>query len=135
MLRASAALPLLLATEAYAQSDNASDRAKERAKVRAEKVMDYWTPERVEAAQPRDMVIDHRSLAYRRGKGNSLKPHGHKQAAELTASTKRVKMQDTRIRRAKPGSDRTLPTVTNTAPGRRRHDRRGPDLFCDRHGQ
>ena len=73
LLRASAALPLLLATEAYAQSDNASDRAKERAKVCAEKVMDYWTPESVEAAQLRDMVIDHRGLAYRRGKGNSLK--------------------------------------------------------------
>ena len=115
LLRASAALPLLVATTAYAQSDNASDRAKERANERARKVMEHWTPERVDAAQPRDMVIDHRGLAYRRGKGGKLKPHGHKTEAELTANTRRVKV-DTKTPRRKPGSDQTPPTVASTTP-------------------
>ncbi len=116
LLCACAALPLLVATQAAAQSDNASDRAKERADARAEKVLKHWTKARIDAAQPRDMVIDHRGLAYERGKDGKLKPHGHDRPAELTATTPKIKLKD-RETRAKPGSDRTPPTVTSVTPG------------------
>ena len=116
LLRASAALSLMVAVEAGAQSPNASDRAKDKANERARKVMEHWTPERVEAAQPRDLVIDHRGLGYVRGKGNKLKPHGHSTGSELTSTTGTAKPQGEKTPRAKPGSDRTPPTVTSMDP-------------------
>ena len=107
-LRASAVLPLLLAVEATAKGP--SDRA--------QKVFDHWTAERIEAAEPRDMLIDHRGKAYVRGKKGKLKPHGHNTAAELTASTPVVKAEP--ITRAKNNKkrnrDTTPPTVTSTSP-------------------
>lgn len=44
---------------------------------RALAVSKYWTAERMAAAQPRDFVLDHRGLAYLKGKGGVLKPYGH----------------------------------------------------------
>ncbi|MEN8238985.1 MAG: hypothetical protein ABFR53_07270 [Actinomycetota bacterium] len=49
---------------------------------RRQKVIDHWTPERRAAAQPRDMVIDHRGLGYIRRADGSLQPHGHQISAE-----------------------------------------------------
>ena len=111
-LRAGAAASILaVAATASAQSDNASDRAKDRAK----KVFEHWTPERVEAAEPRDLVIDHRGKAFIRGKKGKLRPHGHADAPELTSTTGTAKPKD-REQRRKPGSDTTPPTVTSTSP-------------------
>lgn len=44
---------------------------------RALAVSKYWTAERMAAAQPRDFALDHRGLAYLKGKGGVLKPYGH----------------------------------------------------------
>jgi hypothetical protein len=43
---------------------------------------EYWTPERVAAAQPRDLVIDARGLGYLRRANGSLSPYGHSVAAQ-----------------------------------------------------
>jgi hypothetical protein len=61
---------------AVAQAPQASDRAKE---VAATKV--FWTSKRIAAAQPRDLVIDHRGMAYLKGKGGKLSPYGHSNPA------------------------------------------------------
>lgn len=37
---------------------------------------DQWTPERVAATQPRDIVIDNRGLGYLRGANGALAPMG-----------------------------------------------------------
>lgn len=50
--------------------------------ARAQKVFDFWTAERVAQAKPRDLVLDHRGLAYLRGVDGSLAPYGHSVRAE-----------------------------------------------------
>ncbi|MCH7584195.1 MAG: hypothetical protein IH941_03435 [Acidobacteria bacterium] len=42
---------------------------------------EYWTPERVASAVPRDLVIDHRGLGYLRSADGGLEPYGHSVAA------------------------------------------------------
>ena len=106
-LRAGAALSLLAATAANAQSPNASPRA--------QKVFDHWTAERIEAAEPRDMLIDHRGKAYIRGKKGKLKPHGHSDAPELTSNTRRIQ-GNIRID-DRQTQDNQAPTVTARSPG------------------
>ena len=70
-------LTLIFSFGAFAQSDNASDRAKQRTAA----VIEYWTPAKRAAAQPRDMVIDSRGLAYMKGRNGVLTPYGHSIAA------------------------------------------------------
>lgn len=50
---------------------------------RAKKVFDFWTPERMENVQPRDLVIDHRGLGYLKRTDGSLEPYGHSVAPGL----------------------------------------------------
>ncbi len=83
---------------------------------RVDDVAAYWTPQRVAAAQPRDLVIDSRGLGYERGANGSLIPHGHSTPARL----EQLVLTD-RAPAAKPdggGSDSTPPTVTMNAPGK-----------------
>lgn len=61
---------------AHAQAPQASDRAKEVAATKA-----FWTKERINAAQPRDFVIDERGYAYLIGRGGKLEPYGHSKPA------------------------------------------------------
>src|SRR5262245_53283507 len=49
----------------------------------ADEVVSYWTPERIAAAQPRDLVIDSRGLGYLRGRGGALSPYGHSVSPRL----------------------------------------------------
>lgn len=49
---------------------------------RAQESFAYWTDERVAAAMPRDLVIDHRGLGYLRSADGALSPYGHSVAAE-----------------------------------------------------
>jgi len=51
---------------------------------RAQKVFNYWTAERVAKAQPRDLVIDGRGLAYLKGVDGVLTPYGHSIKPGLT---------------------------------------------------
>ncbi|MEP6388975.1 MAG: hypothetical protein ABJ056_03530 [Halioglobus sp.] len=61
---------------AFAQAPQASDRAKQVAATKA-----FWNSKRIASAQPRDFVLDHRGLAYLKGKGGKLSPYGHKSPA------------------------------------------------------
>ena len=91
----------LLGAPAHADSDKAAKRAA---------VIDYWTPARRAAAQPRDMVIDHRGLGYLRRVDGSLQPHGHQVAAETRGNLAPM---------AKPGgagSDTEAPNISNLDP-------------------
>ena len=76
-LGAAAATAVLFAVAAHAQSENASPRA--------QAVMDYWSPGKRAAAQPRDLYIDHRGLAFSKDKRGAYKAVGHGKKFELEA--------------------------------------------------
>lgn len=78
ILAALAVLVSMIATVGVAGAGGGPD---DRPAADAAAAFDYWTPERVAAAQPRDFVIDHRGLGYLRGANGSLSPHGHGVAA------------------------------------------------------
>jgi hypothetical protein len=82
---------------------------------RGDAVAAHWTAARQRAAIPRDLVIDQRGLAFRRGARGTLVPHGHG-AGQLYASAPKAKPAPG----AKPGSgDKTPPTIgtRDPAPG------------------
>ena len=94
MLCASAGVvSVALPFAAHAQSARALD-------ARAARVLEYWTPERRAAAEPRDLVIDERGLGYLRARSGTLTPHGHGFAPLATAQA----------------SDVTGPAITNMTP-------------------
>ena len=66
----------------------------------AQRVFKYWTPERVASAQPRDLVIDERGLAYLRLAGGKLVPYGH----DIKPNAKPV------------NGDTTPPTIDSMSP-------------------
>jgi hypothetical protein len=72
-------------------------------------VIDYWTPARRAAAQPRDLVVDHRGLGYLRRADGSLRPHGH-QVASVAAQ------QPTPQAKPVGGGDTTPPSISNMDP-------------------
>ncbi|MGI9577561.1 MAG: trypsin-like serine peptidase [Microthrixaceae bacterium] len=81
---------------------------------RPDDVAAYWTPQRVAAAQPRDLVIDSRGLGYDRSPNGSLTPHGHSTPARLEQV-----VLDRQAPTKKPsggGNDTTPPLVTHIAP-------------------
>lgn len=69
-------------------AQGASDRGVEASGGRAEhdRVVAFWTPERVARAVPRDPVFDDRGLAYLRGANGSLTPLGHSTPARVRAT-------------------------------------------------
>jgi hypothetical protein len=74
----------LFGAQAHADNDKAAKRAA---------VIEYWTPARRAAAQPRDMVIDHRGLGYLRRADGSLQPHGHQVEAAATGEYKKPRLR------------------------------------------
>ena len=71
----------LIATSLFgANAEAASDKAAKR-----KAVIDFWTAEQRAAAQPREMLIDHRGLGYLRRVDGSLQPYGHQVAAGQSA--------------------------------------------------
>ena len=54
---------------------------------RAADVVDHWTPHRLAAAEPRDLLIDERGLGYRSDDDGRLTPHGHGRPAVVAAPT------------------------------------------------
>ena len=89
----------LFSATANAQSEEAARRAA---------VLKHWTADRRAAAQPRDLVIDHRGLGYLRRQDGTLSPHGH----QIKAENSNV------VPNAKPGggSDSSPPTISNLDP-------------------
>jgi hypothetical protein len=51
---------------------------------------DYWTPERLDSAVPRDLVVDNRGLGYLRGANGGLSPYGHSIATAVEPLTSSV---------------------------------------------
>ncbi len=98
-------LSVTLSSLAYAQ--NAPSE-------RADKVLKHWTADRINAAEPRDMLLDHRGKAYIRGKKGKLTPHGHAIRSELTSDTKRV--NSNRTSENQVTQDNQAPTVTTRSP-------------------
>lgn len=80
---------------------------------RADKVLKHWTAERIAAAEPRDMLIDHRGMGYVRGKKGKLTPHGHAMKSELTSDTRRV---NTKNWDGQVTQDNQAPTVSSRTP-------------------
>ena len=64
---------LLLSLAAYADTDDAPGLRKSK----KQQVIDYWTPERMRQAVPRDLVIDEKGNGYLRARDGSLIPYGH----------------------------------------------------------
>jgi hypothetical protein len=71
----------------------------------AARVVGHWTPERLNKAIPRDLVIDPRGYGYMKRADGSLEPYGHSVAA-------------TPIPRGKPSgkNDSTPPVISNMNP-------------------
>ncbi len=63
----------------------ASDRGEE-ARAEHRRIVEFWNPERVARAVPRDPVFDDRGLAYLEGADGSLTPFGHGAPARVQAS-------------------------------------------------
>ncbi|HEX9207663.1 MAG TPA: Ig-like domain-containing protein [Steroidobacteraceae bacterium] len=84
------------AAAAGAPPASASDHAR---------IVAHWTPERMAAAIPRDLVIDERGQGYLRKPDGSLEPYGH----TIVAAALPVPM-------AKPTGDKTPPSITNLDP-------------------
>ena len=107
LLIVTACVASALAVSSGASADKPSDAH------HADDVAAHWTPERVASAQPRDLVIDQRGLAYLEGVDGSLDAYGHSTRAQLS----QVSRGD-RIARSKPNAsaDRVGPTVTAMTP-------------------
>lgn len=80
---------------------------------RTAEVVDHWTPERLAAAQPRDLLVDERGLGYERRADGRLAPHGHR--TEATSSTP-TRSQPTPQGRPSGGGDTAGPTITGMTP-------------------
>lgn len=76
------------------------------------RVIDYWTRDRREAAQPRDLRIDPRGLGYLRRPDGSLQPYGH----QISAADA-VGEPAPRARPSAGNNDTTPPSITNMVPG------------------
>lgn len=89
---------------------------------RAADVAQHWTPERLAAAQPRDLLVDERGLGYVRRSGGGLAPYGHGVAAQIPAPTvdrsAPARGGDSPTPKAKPsgGGDSAGPVVSAMTP-------------------
>ncbi len=80
---------------------------------------DYWTPERIASAQPRDLVLDERGLGYLLATDGSLTPYGHSTSVERRPLAARALTTGAPIQQAKPGggdSDVVAPLIKNLNP-------------------
>lgn len=78
-------------------------------------VVSSWTPERIAAAQPRDLVVDARGLGYLRSSDGGLTPYGHTVAARLVQEPAAAPSSPTPMAPPARG-DSDGPTVTGEAP-------------------
>lgn len=88
-------------------------QAKGKPDAKSQAVFDHWTADRLDAAQPRDMVLDHRGLAYMRGKNGQMKAYGHDKSYELKQEKLKAAKPE---QRAKPTNDTTPPAISSMSP-------------------
>lgn len=77
-----------------------------------QRIFDYWTPEKMAQATPRDLVIDRQGRGYLKLADGSLKPYGHNKLTQLDAPLDKAP-------RAKPGGsaeDTTPPSISLIEP-------------------
>lgn len=77
-----------------------------------QKVIDHWTPARIQQAMPRQLVIAPNGLGYLKRPDGSLQPHGHNKLVEVSRATKQPQ--------AKPGTgggDNDGPVISLVEPG------------------
>jgi hypothetical protein len=69
------------------------------------RIVAHWTPQRMAAAIPRELLMDERGQGYLRRPDGSLEPYGHTAVAAALP-----------VPMAKPTGDKTPPTITNLDP-------------------
>ena len=84
LIRIRSCLWVALSVSAALMSVNAAAQNRKSIDVDKARVVEFWTPERIAAAIPRDLVIDSRGLGYLRHPDGFLQPYGHKIRAEVT---------------------------------------------------
>lgn len=83
---------------------------------RAKQVSAHWTQEKIDQAIPRDFYLDHRGLAYVKGKSGKMEPYGHGKPFELK------QLKSAKVPQAKPpstgggSSDTTPPDISSMSP-------------------
>ncbi|WP_370236164.1 MULTISPECIES: hypothetical protein [Henriciella] len=108
LLGAAAISVTLCGFAANAQSENANPNA------RANGVFAHWTQERIDSAIPRDLVLDHRGVAYMRDANGVLRGHGHNRPYEL--KVKAVKPAPAPQAKPPSNNDTTPPTISGRSP-------------------
>lgn len=86
---------------------------------RAAAVAAYWTAEERAAAQPRDLLLDERGLAYTRDASGGLTPYGHTTPpapTQLRAETTARPVEQGKPSGGGGTGDTTAPAVTNRSP-------------------
>ena len=81
-----------------------------------QRVIDYWTAERIAAAIPRNLVLDkNNGLGYLKRPDGALVPHGHNKVTEIS----KLRGNVTKVPQAKPGgggNDSAPPVITPIEP-------------------
>lgn len=90
----------------------AEGQARESANARAKGVFDYWTPQRIADAVPRDLAIDRQGKGYLRSKDGSLTPYGQSGANRLSAG----KQTPNKRPSGDSSEDVTDPVIANMTP-------------------
>lgn len=103
-------LTVSLFTQANADADD--DRG---AKITPDKarVIEYWTPQRIQAAIPRELVIDERGQGYLRKPDGSLVPYGRLMSEQVSKQG----IQPAGRPSGGGSSDTTPPSINNMDPG------------------
>ena len=99
---------------ALAAQGQAGPGEKAQPNARAQGVFNHWTQERIDSAVPRDLVMDHRGLAYVRGENGRLNAYGHNKPYVLKVNA----VKPAPSPQAKPPSndDTTPPTISSRSP-------------------
>ena len=108
LLLAGTSLAMTISLTSVAQAQSAPSE-------RADKILKHWTADKIAAAEPRDMVIDHRGLGYIKGKKGKLTPYGHSNKPELTSPDSKRSIGASKLG-DQVTQDNQAPTVTSRTP-------------------
>ncbi|WP_017930204.1 trypsin-like serine peptidase [Robiginitomaculum antarcticum] len=107
LLGCSALMGLAFAAPGLANAEGKPD-------AKSQKVFDHWSQDRIDDAQPRDMRLDHRGLAYMKNRDGKMMPYGHAKKYEL--KQERIKAAKKPQPTAKPVKDSTAPAIMSMSP-------------------
>ena len=79
---------------------------------KSKRIVEYWTPERIKSAIPRDMRIDAQGRGFIRRQDGSFIPHGHSQLTQISSTKTKITPA-----KGKPGTgDNDGPSVAHIEP-------------------